>query len=160
MPNQLKDDLYTALSALARGRYSIDNKLDDKGWVLLLMPYPDAPHPLHKDELSIQIQISTTGRYFTLYSPLAILKERLQESTGEHILRRHFYADQVDGASLAIQDVYDKDVLTAIYHWGLGSINPEQFAILLERFTDGVFTLMKEIDIIADKDSTIDPINK
>jgi len=154
----IKDDLYTALKALPR-RYSIQNELEENGWVLILMPYPNAPHPLHKDELSIQIRVASSGRFFTLYSPLAIFTRQPRTSILDHLLRRAFYADQTGGAGLAIMQVNDTDTVTAVYHWLFDNISPEQFQNLLDNFIAATFTLMKEIDSIAEKSDAIEVVN-
>lgn len=154
----LKEDLYAALKALPR-HYSIQNELEQNDRVLLLLPYPNAPHPLHKDELSIQIRLASSGRFFTLYSPLAIFSAQPETNILEHLLRRAFYADQTGGAGLAIMQVNDTESVTAVYHWLLDSISPEVFQNLLDHFIAATFTLMNEIDAIANRSDAIQAVN-
>lgn len=154
----IKDDLYSALKALPR-RYSIQNELEKNGWALILMPYPTAPHNLHKDELSIQIRVASSGRFFTLYSPLAIFTAPTENNVLEHLLQRNFYADQTGGATLAITQINDIDTLMAVYHWLFDTISPEMFQSMLDNFIKACFTLMTEIDSIAAKSKAIQPVN-
>lgn len=155
----LKQDVYNGLKALPR-TYSITNELESQGWALIQMPYPNASHALHDDELTVQVRIDSSESYFTLYSPLAILKEGDKGSIYEHVLRRNFYAEQTDALSYAINDVQDNDVLQAVYHWMSDSINADKFKSLLEVMMKNIFTLIDEVDNIASKSDLIDPINK
>lgn len=155
----LKDDIFNGLAALPR-TYSINNDLDDNGWALITLPAPNAPHPLHEDELTIQVRIASNGDYFSLYSPLAILKSSGDSALLEHLLRRNFYAEQTDGLTFAINDVQETDVVQAVYHWTTSTITPDQFTTLLEHVVKAVFTLLDEIDALAAKSKSLDPINK
>jgi len=155
----IQDDVYNGLKALPR-IYSITNELDSRGWVLIQMPMPSAPHALHDDELTVQLQIDESESYFTLYSPLAILKDGDKGSIYEHFMRRNFYAEQTDGLSFAINQVQDSDVLQAVYHWIRDSISPEDFKTLVETMMKGLFTMMDEVDTVASKSDLIEPINQ
>ncbi|GEM_PF-3462875 len=155
----IKTDVYNGLKTLPR-IYSITNELDSRSWVLIQMPFPTAPHALHDDELTVQLRIDESESYFTLYSPLAILKEGDKSTIYEHMLHRNFYAEQTDALAFAINQVQGNDVLQAVYHWMQDSIDPEQFKSLIERMMQGLFTMMDEVDNVASKSDVIDPINK
>jgi len=155
----LKDDIYNGLKALPR-TYSITNELDENGWALIQFPFPSAPHALHEDELTVQVRIDETDSYFTLHSPLAILKEGDKGSIYEHMLRRNFYAEQTDAMSYAINQVQEHDVLQAVYHWMQDSIDTDDFKTLIETMMQNIFTLLDEVDSVASRSDLIDPINK
>lgn len=142
----------------ARG-CDINDTLDDNGWALVRMPYTDAPVRLHDNELTIQIRLASSGRFFTLFSPLALLHETPNAPALEHLLRRQFYADQVGAASVAIAQVGDADVLQAVAHWMLPTLTAEEFSKLFEIFVQAVFTLIPEVVQLAEAGQPLQPLH-
>lgn len=155
----IKDDIYNGLESLPR-TYSINNELDTRGWALITLPYPNAPHPLHEDELTLQLRIDSTERYASFYSPLAILHEGDKSSVYEHLLRRNFYAEQIDGFTFAIHQEQEHDVLQAVYHILESEISPDEFPNLIETMFQNLFTVINEVDDLANQSDLIQPINQ
>jgi hypothetical protein len=146
---RIVDDLKRGLSAIADRNYDIQNQLKDRGWGNILIPFAAAPVKLHKDELNIQIRVASSGQFFSLHSPLAIVTHELESAPLLHLLRRQFDADQLGAASFAIQDMNDIDVLVGVQHWPLHTISEAQFIDLIETFIQATFTMLKEVNALA-----------
>lgn len=155
----LSNDLQMILSALADDGFTVRDELASHGSALILMLFLNAPVKLHKDELSIQIRLASSRRFFSLYSPLALIHDALDPKTYDYLLRRQFSADQVGSATFAITQFNDADVLMAVQHWPFNTISSTQFDELLEVFIQASFTLMKLVSEIAPNTPSLQPMN-
>jgi hypothetical protein len=151
----LKEDLRTGLFSLQKRGYSIRDELDAHGRAVVVIPFDDAPVRLRNDELVVQVRISSSGRFFTLSSALAMITDPLESEPLEHLLRRQFSADQVGGAGIAIMQVNDVDALTAVQHWPLKSISDAQLSELFEIFMQAFFTLYDEVKNLLENEQPL-----
>lgn len=157
----LKHDVRLGIQALRLEGYLVNDELEAKNWAAVTVPFPQTPPSvqLRDDELVIQVRLSSSGRFFSFYSPLAIINNPVSASACEHILRRQFYADQVGSASLAIMNVNDTDALAVIIHWSLDKIYPEDFTALFYSFMQAIFTLIPEVAALIRQGQSLYPLH-
>lgn len=154
----LKDDLNKALYVF--GPTQKQFQLDEKGRCSIIMrPKTDEKLPQYLIP-PIEVVLSPTGRYFTLTSPLAILKSEPSTGLCQWVMHRQFYAEHVSGLSIAIALVGADDLLMAIYHWILETITPDQFSELYRKFLHAIILLTQEIQSISEKETAIIPVTK
>lgn len=147
----LKDDLNAALAAL-NGK---TQPLDENGWSQVIVPVPAALAKLTNEQLIIEVVLARTGKYFTLLTPLAVLKERPAAAFLEALLYRQFSADQVKAAGFGLSAGGDHDRLVALSHWPLAEITPPQFSRLFQNFVAASLGLIKEVNDMARREPAL-----
>lgn len=146
--------------ALVSGSGASPLTLDKTGWCGVPVPMPSSVIQLQNGQLLVEVQVAATGDFFKLASPLAVCKDTPGAPFLEALLRRQATSDHVSGASFALAVTGDADVLTAVYHWMLDTITPEQFKSLFKRFVAATFDLIDEINDMAQHESKVKPIHK
>lgn len=148
----LRDDLNAALAELEQKVPFDVPLLDDKGATRLVIPVPAMLRPLRDDELLIEVQLSTQGDRFALFTPVAAFTSPPQQDVLEALLRRQFAGGQSSGLSYALR-LFDEetDVLMVIVHWILGEITPHQFQQFYQRFMAASFLIMDDMHRIAEE---------
>ena len=154
----LYEDVNAGLSMVSRSKSS-PLVLDASGWCGVPVPMPSSVIRLHDGQMLVEVQISATGDFFKLTSPLAACKSTPSAEFLEALLRRQFTSDHVSAASFALAVTGDTDVLVATYHWMLDTITPEQFKSLFKKFVSAVFDLIDEINDMAQHESKVKPIH-
>lgn len=154
----LKEDVNAALEAMSRPDASSKLKLDDAGRCTIPVPMPPDIADLTDGALMINVEVSGTGRYFTLSSPIATIDQKTGGEFLRALLNRQFYADQVSGASFAIGG--REDVLVSVYHWALDSISPDDFTALFKGFITASLDLIDEVGSMARKERRVKPLHK
>lgn len=156
----LHEDLNKALAELSQAPNLPDLTLDESGFCRIAVPIPPALIKLREGELLLDLQISATGKFFSLLTPLAILESQPDAAFFEALLYRQFYADQVSGASFALSPSNDNDILVAITHWLFDAITPESFKKLYQKFMAASFNLIDEVNEMAAKTAVVHPIHE
>ncbi len=155
----LYEDINAGLALVSRSETS-PLTLDKSGWCGVPVPMPPSVIHLKDGQLLVEIQIAATGDFFKLSSPLATCKDTPGAPFLEALLRRQFTSDHVSGASFALATTGDADVLTAVYHWMLDGITPEQFKSLFKRFVAATFDLIDEVNEMVRREAKVKPIHK
>jgi hypothetical protein len=149
-PMPLKEDLNAALIELGQHVQFEVPLLDDRGATRLVIPIPAMLRPLRDDELLIDIQLSTQGDRFSLFTPVAGFTSPPHQDLLEALLRRQFVGGQSSGLSYAISTVEEGyDALVVIAHWILSAITPAQFQQFYQRFMAASFLIMDDMHRIA-----------
>jgi hypothetical protein len=92
---------------------------------------------------------------------LAVVEGTPKSEFFRTLLYRQHYADEVGGACLALQtEGEDLDVLSATYHWLLGAITPDEFAVLFKQFIMAAIVLVEEIGQMASREEAVKPVHK
>lgn len=154
----LKDDLNAALAAMTPNSGKAQ-PLNEEGWSQLVVPVPPALAKLTNEQLIVEIVLAGTGKYFTLLTPLAVLKTRPQAAFFEALLYRQFYADQVKAAGFGLSAAGEHDRLVALCHWPLAEITPPQFSRLFQNFVGAALGLIKEVDEMARREPALELIH-
>ncbi|CAN1208790.1 type III secretion system chaperone [Tumidithrix helvetica PCC 7403] len=141
----LKNDLDIALTELSESSNLPKILLSESGWCRLSIPIPASIMDSKDGELSLEIQLSPTGSFFSLSTPIAIIPASPDPAFLEALFHRQLYANQVCGASFALVPQNENNILVVIYHWVLDSITAKQFKQLYQRFLVAVFTLSQEV---------------
>lgn len=149
----LRDDVNAGLAAIT----SPVRTLDGGGACLLTLPVPPAIVQLTDDELPVNVAISSTGRFLTLSSPLAVIEGELSHAVAFALLNRQFHADQGQGVGFAIGA--EEDVLVAVYHWVLPAITPQEFRELFEHFTSTTLELVQIVGELASIRPEVRPVH-
>lgn len=139
----LKEDINAGLAAISSPNKSQNLVLDDSGCCEIIIPLPASVVSLVDSQLIVQVKLSQTGRFFTLLSPIGVIQKKLTREFFEALFYRQFYAEQVSGASFAINA--ENDTLVAVYHWMLESILPDDFSSLFQGFVTATLDLLREI---------------
>ena len=156
----LKDDVNAGLAELSKAPNLPDMKLDNSGFCRITVPIPPALIKLREGELLIDLQISASGKFFSMLTPVAVLESQPDASFFEALLYRQFYADQVSGASLALSPSNDNDILVAIMHWTFDGISPEVFKKFYQKFIAASFNLIDEVNEMAAKTAVVHPVHE
>ena len=154
----LKEDVNAALEAMSRPDASSKLTLDDAGRCTVPVPMPPEIAELTGGALMINVEMSGTGRYFTLSSPIATVDLKTGSEFLRALLYRQFYADQVSGASFAIGG--REDILVSVYHWALDSVSPDDFAELFKGFISASLDLIDEVGNMARRERRVKPLHK
>lgn len=141
----LQEDVNLALVELSRAPNLPDLKLDDSGFCRIPVPMPATLIKLRDGQLLIDVQVSPTGKFFSMLTPVAVFQDRPGADFFEALLYRQFYADQVSGAGFALSPANDNDMLVAIVHWMFDAITPETFKKLYQLFIAASFQLIDEV---------------
>jgi len=155
----LVQDIRAGIKALQPHNFTIHDQLDARGFAVILIPSAEAPLQVHDDELSIQLRIAAGGRFFTLFSPLALVNSA-DVSVYEHVLRRNYFADQVGGAAYALMTMDAHDVLVTVLHWPFNHITPEQFTALFETMLSATFDMLKEVIDMSANTEALTPLGQ
>jgi len=144
----LIEDINAGLAALSEPNRPDKLVLDGSGRCNIKVFLPASVVKLKDSNLMIQVQISRTGRFFSLLSPIGVLKGNPSREFFAALFYRQFYADQVSGASLAINA--EDHVVVAVYHWILESITPNDFSSLFQGFVAATLDLLREVRDLAE----------
>lgn len=139
----LKEDINAGLAVISSPNNSQKLVLAHSGCCTIIVPLPASVVRLVDGQLIVKVKISQTGRFFTLLSPIGVIQEKLSREFLEALFYRQFYAEQVSGASFAING--EDDTLVAVYHWMLESISPDDFSSLFQEFVTATLDLLREI---------------
>ncbi len=156
----LREDLNAALAALNPSPEAPKVELDESGRAVIPVPMPPTVIKLAEGQLPVEVSLAKTGAFFTLSSPIAVLKGTASRDFYEALLQRQFYADQVSAASFGIALVGDQDVVLSLYHWMLDSITSEEFTSLFKHFISATFDLIEEVNDMAKRERKVKPIHK
>lgn len=96
--------------------------------------------------LPVLMRPATSGRYFTLTAPLAILDGPDVSEVAMALLRRHLDPDRTDGAAYAVVSEEMGDLIVAIHHWVLPSISVAAFSELLVTFARAVRGMWSDLE--------------
>ena len=154
----LEEDVNAALESMSRLNASSTLALDDAGRCTIPVPMPPEIADLADGALVINVEMSGTGRYFTLSSPLATIDENTGADFLRALLYRQFYADQVSGAGFAIGG--REDVLVAVHHWALDKISTDEFSALFKGFISASLDLIDEVNNMARKERRVAPLHR
>lgn len=141
----LKEDINAALTEMKHLYNLPDLTLDELGRCQISANIPAEIVELAEGRLIIEVEVSPTGKFFSFYTPIAIVTGRPSSEFLEALFYRQFYAEQLSSASFAIAAINEYDVLVSIYHWMLDTISPTQFAQLYQKFVLASFKLMDEV---------------
>lgn len=141
----LISDIQAGIAALQPHHFDITERLADGGFAVILIPFPKAPVKLPNDELSIQIRLAAGGRFFTMFTALALVDGPIEASVYQHLLRRNYFADQVGAASYALMSMDEEDGLVAAIHWPFNHIEPAPFTGLFQNLIEAKFMMLKEL---------------
>ena len=153
----LREDIIAALDTMSRPDASSKLTLDDAGRCTIPISIPADIAELADGALTINVELSGTGRYFTLSSPIATLDQKTSSGFLRALLYRQFYADQVSGAGFAIGG--REDVLVAVYHWALDAIYPDEFTALFKGFISATLDLIDEVGNMARREKRVKPLH-
>ncbi len=154
----LREDINIGLKAISNPNSTNKLELDKDDNCFISIPLPPSVVKLADDKLMISVKISPSESFFSLLSPLAIIKKTLSAEFLEALFYRQFYAEQVSGVSLSINA--EQMTLVAVYHWMLDSITPDDFRLLFKKFISAVLELIDEINDMAQCEKNIKPIHK
>ena len=154
----LREDVNGALEAMSTPNAPSKLALDDTGRCAITIPFPGDITQLAEGVLRVAVEISKTGRFFTLSTPIAAVDQNTGSEFFRALLYRQFYADQVSGASFAIGG--SEDVLVAVNHWALDSITTDQFAELFKGFVSASLDLIDEVGEMVQRERRVKPIHK
>jgi hypothetical protein len=155
----LKEELNQALAAMSRTNKKQLLALDENGWGQIIVPMPPDLAKLSNGQLIIEVVLSKSAKYFTLLTPLAVLKKQPGAAFLEALLYRQFYAEQVNGAGFGISSGGNHDRLVALCHWPLPTVTPEQFAALFQNFVTASLSLIREVNDMAPREPAIAPVH-
>lgn len=155
----LHEDVNAGLQAISRPGAEQPLTLDAEGWCGIPVPMLPEVIVLAEGQMLVEVRISPTGKYFSLFSALAVLRDTPRAKFLETLLRLQHNADHVSGISFGIAVTGDQDVLTSVYHWPLDSITPEQFRALFKQFVAAVFDHIGEIKSMAPREPRVKPIH-
>ena len=135
----LRDDLEAATRAVGG---AANQGLDgDASWSTVVPIEGSAVAP-------VQVVLATSGRSFSLRSPLADLDGPAPEVLLA-LLRRHADADHTAGAAYAVVDDGEVDVLLATASWVLPSVSADQLGELLGAFAVAVRAMRADLADLA-----------
>lgn len=154
----LRKDINAGLKAISSPNATTALVLDKSGGCMVSVPIPLTVADLVDSNLMIKVQLSRTERLFSLLSPLATLNGTPSQAFLETLFNRQFYADQVSGATLAINA--EQETLIAVYHWMLDSITPAEFVSLFQKFALAVLDLIEEVGLMSKRERQVKPIHK
>jgi hypothetical protein len=150
----LREDLSQALAVMSRAK-DTQLALDENGWGQIPVVMPDTLVKLSNGQLIVEVVLSKTAKYFTLLTPLAVLKEQPSAAFYEALFYRQFYADQVNGAGFGVSAGGNNDRLVALYHWPLAAITPEQFGGLFQNFVMAALGLINELSEMSRQEPAV-----
>lgn len=153
----LKDDVLAGLKAIDHPNAAQPLTLDARGGCVVTVPIPASVAKLNQNELQVQVQMSRTGRQFSLRTPLARFASAPERALLENLLHRQFYADQSAGIAFAVSPT--DDALVATYHWIMGSIATKDFVSLFTKFTTGVLDLLGDIATLARNEHGVEAVH-
>ncbi len=157
----LKEDVNAGLAKLSAPGSTEPFALDKKGVCAIPVPMPATVVEMADNRLMVRVELAPTESLFSLSTPLAIIKGTPKSEFFRTLLYRQRYADQVAGASLAVQaEDEEQEALIAIYHWLLGAITPDEFAALFKQFIMAAITLVEEISQMARREEAVKPVHK
>lgn len=146
----LKDDVNAGLKAI-----SINNPftLNGSGECLVYVPIPASIAHLTQAKLAVKVQMSRSGKMFSLYTPLANIKQTLNNAFLETLLQQQYYADRTSGLGFTLHT--EGNTLMATYHWILEHISAEDFVALFTQFTVSSLNILREVTVMAHKESAL-----
>lgn len=153
----LREDVLAGLAAIDAPNAKTPLTLDARGRCEVIVPVPKQVAALTDERLLVEVRMSRTGRFFSLRSPLAKLRETPDAALLEALLQRQYHPDPVSGLGFALSP--EDDVLVASHHWLLDSISPEQFASLFTKFSTGMFVVLREVAGMARRDASLEPVH-
>jgi hypothetical protein len=142
----LRDDVEAGLAALSVDRPEALS-LDAEGACEITMRIPPAILKLAGGKMAVRVKVARTGRFFTLLAPIAASSRDLPAEVARTMLADQFFADQVGGASFALN--VETGVVFASHHWMIESITAPQFTELFRKFTAAAFLLLERMGTIA-----------
>jgi hypothetical protein len=146
----LQDDVNAALTELGQQVKFQVAPLNAQGLSRLVIQVPPALHLLRDGELIIDIQMSSQGDRFSLFTPIAGFTGSPGADFLEALLRRQFVGGQSSGLSYAIRHIDERyDALVVIAHWILGTITPAQFQQFYQRFMAATFLILDDVHEMA-----------
>jgi hypothetical protein len=153
----LKDDLLAGLKAIDHPSAARPLTLDARGSCVVSVPIPASVARLTEGKLQVQVQMSRTGRQFSLRTPLARFTAAPDRALLENLLHRQYYPEQTTGIGLAVSPA--DDVLVATYHWMLDAIATKDFVSLFTKFSTGVLDLLGEIATLGRNEPGVEPVH-
>ncbi|WP_428262392.1 hypothetical protein [Haliangium sp.] len=153
----LRDDVEAGLREIDAPGSKAPLVLNPRGACVVTVPVPPQVAQLTDGAMLVQVQMGRTGRYFSLRSALAKLKETPDVALLEHLLVQQYYPDPIGGLGFAISA--EDDALVATYHWIIDGIDPNSFAKLFSSFSTAMFDVLAEIAKMARRDSSLEPVH-
>jgi len=145
---KLKNALNAGLRLISNFKHDQKYQLDKNDRCSIHVPFPPSVSKLKDNCLKIEVVLSPTHDYFSLFTPMAILSRNVSQKVLLKFLEQHLHIETVSALTYSLETKSTCLTLYATYHWMLGTITPEDFRSLFKKFVGSVFDLIEEIKVI------------
>ncbi len=151
----LENDINQGL-ALVMANAGPNTVLDAHGEFVIPVPIPPGVATLPDKRLLIAVRLSRTRKQFSLHATLGHFRSLPDAASLEALLQRNHYAEPNAGVVYSISP--SDNALVATCHWPFGRITPEQFSMLVTKFSLGVLRMLRETHEMSRGTSELVPL--